>query len=237
MRYPHVRCINDPSQLISGLGNTQVRLPDGNHDTNITDTSPADARWRPSEHCDRPRSKDDQALDVFQCDAIVVHCVSLPDGEFGTGARRLQVSLTAQNIQVSATLRACALRRICSSTGGAILCSLSLLIVVPAHAGQSSWRAVQAAIGSVWESSLKARWLLIYDAQYVALTEVCAALCAHYPSLSPSAIVGHQEIAPGRKQDPGPYFHWPHCLCRIVVWSWLRSDCPKFARMVKGVNE
>ena len=46
----------------------------------------AGARWRPSEHCDRLRSTDKEALDVFQWDAIVVHCVSLPEGEFGTGA-------------------------------------------------------------------------------------------------------------------------------------------------------
>ena len=56
-----------------------------------------------------------------------------------------------------------------------------------------------------------------------ALTEVCAALCARYPSLSPSAIVGHQEISPGRKQDPGPYFDWPRLL--LPLHRRLVAEC------------
>ena len=53
------------------------------------------------------------------------------------------------------------------------------------------------------------------EAQYDALLEVCTALCLRYPGLGPSAIVGHQEIAPGRKQDPGPYFEWMRLLAPL----------------------
>ena len=46
------------------------------------------------------------------------------------------------------------------------------------------------------------------DAQYAALTALTEVLISHYPALSPTRIVGHSDIAPGRKQDPGPHFEW-----------------------------
>jgi len=49
-----------------------------------------------------------------------------------------------------------------------------------------------------------------YEAvQYEILAQVCRALLAAYSSLSPQRIVGHCDISPGRKTDPGPYFEWP----------------------------
>lgn len=44
------------------------------------------------------------------------------------------------------------------------------------------------------------------DAQYETLASLGAALAQHYPI---RRIAGHEHIAPGRKADPGPGFHWP----------------------------
>lgn len=46
------------------------------------------------------------------------------------------------------------------------------------------------------------------DQQYEKLKMLVEALWRYYPSLSPDAIVGHCDIAPERKTDPGPAFDW-----------------------------
>jgi AmpD protein len=53
------------------------------------------------------------------------------------------------------------------------------------------------------------------DAQYAQLVEVIAALIEAYPSLSPEHLVGHSDVAPGRKSDPGLYFEWPRLRARL----------------------
>lgn len=45
-------------------------------------------------------------------------------------------------------------------------------------------------------------------AQYTSLTALVRALREAYPSLRAAEIVGHCDIAPGRKTDPGPAFDW-----------------------------
>ncbi|MBB3048032.1 AmpD protein [Litorivivens lipolytica] len=53
------------------------------------------------------------------------------------------------------------------------------------------------------------------EAQYGVLAEVTKTLLAHYPLLSPARIVGHSDIAPGRKTDPGPAFDWHNYKKRL----------------------
>ena len=43
--------------------------------------------------------------------------------------------------------------------------------------------------------------------QYECLIELLKFLIIEY-KISPNNIVGHSEIAPGRKTDPGPNFDW-----------------------------
>ena len=46
------------------------------------------------------------------------------------------------------------------------------------------------------------------DAEYERLAQLIPALIAAYPSLHRRRIVGHCDVAPGRKTDPGPSFDW-----------------------------
>ena len=46
------------------------------------------------------------------------------------------------------------------------------------------------------------------EAQYGKLVPVLHELLRWHPSIEQSAVVGHSDIAPGRKTDPGPHFDW-----------------------------
>lgn len=46
------------------------------------------------------------------------------------------------------------------------------------------------------------------DAQYLQSAALLRALFQAYPDLAPTRVVGHSDIAPGRKTDPGPAFDW-----------------------------
>jgi len=47
-------------------------------------------------------------------------------------------------------------------------------------------------------------------AQYRETARLCKTLMQCYPSISSERIVGHQDIAPGRKWDPGRLWDWQH---------------------------
>ena len=47
------------------------------------------------------------------------------------------------------------------------------------------------------------------DAQYRQLSHITRLLIKGYPQLDSGRICGHEDIAPGRKTDPGPAFDWP----------------------------
>ena len=46
------------------------------------------------------------------------------------------------------------------------------------------------------------------DAQYEVLASLSRAISVQYPEVTASRIVGHCDIAPGRKTDPGTSFEW-----------------------------
>ena len=53
------------------------------------------------------------------------------------------------------------------------------------------------------------------QAQYASLIAVAKSLLTHYPKLTKNHIVGHCDIAPERKTDPGPSFDWQYFLAQL----------------------
>ncbi len=74
------------------------------------------------------------------------------------------------------------------------------------HAGVSNWQSREKcndfSLGIELEGS-------DFDAfelpQYASLNQLISVIIKNYPI---KHIVGHSDIAPGRKTDPGPYFDW-----------------------------
>jgi N-acetyl-anhydromuramoyl-L-alanine amidase len=88
------------------------------------------------------------------------------------------------------------------------------------HAGQSNYNGRDACNDFSIGIELEGTDSLPYEAaQYRALGEIVAALCHAYPDLSRDRVVGHSDIAPGRKTDPGPAFDWQHARRCISVAS------------------
>jgi AmpD protein len=78
------------------------------------------------------------------------------------------------------------------------------------HAGLSSWRGRNACNDFSVGIELEGTDTEPYEeAQYQTLANLIAALCEAYETLSYQAVVGHSDIAPGRKTDPGKSFSWP----------------------------
>jgi AmpD protein len=53
------------------------------------------------------------------------------------------------------------------------------------------------------------------DNQYESLITVTKLLLKNYPLITKERIVGHSDIAPGRKTDPGVFFDWNRYLSNI----------------------
>ncbi len=55
------------------------------------------------------------------------------------------------------------------------------------------------------------------SAQYKTLTDVVSALLNNFPKITRERIVGHSDIAPGRKTDPGSGFDWQ-------AWQYMLNN-------------
>ncbi len=92
------------------------------------------------------------------------------------------------------------------------------------HAGQSSYAGREACNDFSIGIELEGTDTLAYDPlQYQALADAVAALCAAYPQLSAARLVGHSDISPGRKTDPGPAFDWPQAR-RLIAAACAQID-------------
>ncbi len=57
------------------------------------------------------------------------------------------------------------------------------------------------------------------DQQYNVLAELIATLQQQYPGITNDRIVGHSDIASGRKTDPGPMFSWDKLLKKLFFYQ------------------
>ncbi|HEY9774730.1 MAG TPA: N-acetylmuramoyl-L-alanine amidase [Planktothrix sp.] len=66
------------------------------------------------------------------------------------------------------------------------------------------------------------------EAQNAAVQDLCAWILSRY-DISPVRVVGHCDVAPGRKQDPGFFFPWQNLAAAgIGYWKEPTSDDYKF---------
>lgn len=151
---------------------------------------------------------------------VVVHGISLPPGEFDTG---MVEALFTNSLDTSAHPALADLAGVRVSSHLLISRRGRITQFVPFH--RRAWHTGVSAFGgrshcnaySIGIELIGSDDTRYTDAQYRRLAEVLRALAARYPALSPSRIVGHAEIAPGRKTDPGPLFDWPRLL-RELAW-------------------
>ena len=144
-----------------------------------------------------------------QVDLVVIHSISLPPGEFGNG--NVQRLFTNQ-LDWEAHAYFQGIRGLQVSSHFFIARTGALWQFVGCgdrawHAGESNYRGrgncnddsigieLEGLEGSTFEAP-----------QYETLAGLCAALLQAWPI---AHIAGHEHIAPGRKQDPGPGFDWP----------------------------
>src|SRR6267154_1080417 len=155
-----------------------------------------------------------------EADLIVVHGISLPPGEFGGPwiDRLFTNSLPAEVHPYFAEIGSLRVSsHVVVARDGAVTQYVGFTERAW-HAGKSIYQGREACNDFSVGVELEGTDTLPYEpAQYAALAEVVAALCAAYPRLSPDRLVGHSDISPGRKTDPGPAFDWPRARHLIVA--------------------
>jgi AmpD protein len=158
---------------------------------------------------------------------IVVHGISLPPGEFG--GPWIDALFTNQ-LPVDAHPYFATLAGLRVSAHVLVRRDGSVVQYVPFdrrawHAGASQWRGRERCNDFSIGIELEGTDAGGYErAQYAALARIVAALCRTYPALAPERVVGHSDVAPGRKTDPGIAFDWP--LLRTLVRFDLEAGPP-----------
>ena len=146
-----------------------------------------------------------------EVDMIVIHAISLPPGEFGTG---YVLDLFLNRLDVTAHPSFKGLEGLKVSAHYFIDREGTVIELVDPdqmawHAGESSFEGREGcnpfSIGIELEGDPDHPFT---EGQYRILRQLCILLMECYPSITPERIVGHSDIAPGRKDDPGPLFAW-----------------------------
>ncbi len=139
---------------------------------------------------------------------IVIHAISLPPGGFG-GRQIIQLFTNCLDPEAHPYFRE--IRDLRVSAHFLVRRDGELIQFVPCsgrawHAGISSWMGQENCNNFSLGIELEGCDDLPFeDAQYLVLNRLLAELCRRF---SIEAVVGHNDIAPGRKTDPGPCFDW-----------------------------
>ena len=159
------------------------------------------ARFIESPNCDeRPR---DTPITL-----AVVHGISLPPGEFGGPGI---VELFTNRLDAAAHPSYASVASLRVSSHFVIRRNGQLLQFVPCtkrawHAGVSSWQGRERCNDFSVGIEVEGADTVAYAApQYRMLARLLKALYRRYAF---RYVVGHSDIAPGRKTDPGPAFDW-----------------------------
>ena len=146
-------------------------------------------------------------------EVIIIHCISLPPGEYGQGeiSRFFQNQLKADEHPYYQSMA-----HLTVSAHFLIERSGKLVQFVPVskrawHAGESVClgkpKVNDFSIGIELEG-LDTDSDGFTNHQYSMLNRLITVLRSSYQSIGPTNIFAHSDIAPGRKPDPGPYFDW-----------------------------
>lgn len=142
---------------------------------------------------------------------LVIHNISLPPGQFGG----IYISDFFQNkLDVSADQYFEEIKNLKVSSHLLIDRFGKVIQFVPFnksawHAGISFFKGQENcndfSIGIEMEGSDSTEYT---NEQYESLKELTLSLMKAYPKIELESIVGHSDIAPGRKTDPGEFFDW-----------------------------
>ena len=148
-------------------------------------------------------------------DLAVIHSISLPPGQYGTGCVQ---QLFTNQLDWEAHPYFQGIRGLQVSSHFFITREGRLWQFVSCddrawHAGQSQWLGRENCNDFSIGIELEGLEGLTFEAaQYEALQQLCRAVAQHYPI---AHIAGHEHIAAGRKQDPGPGFDWAHLQAQL----------------------
>ena len=155
-----------------------------------------------------------------EADLIVVHGISLPPGEYGGAWIDCLFTNTLPAEVHPYFAEVCSLRVSSHVVIGrdGVLTQYVKFTERAWHAGRSVYQGRQAcndfSVGIELEGTDTAPY---EELQYLVLAELVASLCEAYPTLSPDRLVGHSDISPSRKTDPGPAFDWPRARRLIAA--------------------
>ena len=144
-------------------------------------------------------------------DTIIVHCISLPLGEYDNDNI---VDLFLNKLDTSKHKSFSDLSNLKVSSHLLIKRKGDIIQFVPFnlrawHAGQSCYNNRENfndfSIGIELEGTSDSKFT---REQYSSLNEVIMALKSLYTNIVNENILGHSDISPGRKKDPGNLFDW-----------------------------